>query len=318
MNIIFNELSVHQEISNFIEKDCERSIITKFVKILHKVKQNLEYDGLITTHDIYSFKISSEYGISDWLKDPLVKKEQKDFFRTFYAQKCRYIQNEDYPLAEFEIQLDECKYIGLGCLVASEMCNSIISLQTHELWLNEIIEGWTNTFYEEDDEIITKAIQLSNISESIHLANLEVTARNDCLAMVSSGQDLWEKREQLFPDLIFCESVKDQLYDNLSKFHIEQVAKKLIRLQEYFTGYDGVFVPKDLGFCSRTESETVKSNSDLKKLRLFEKPDGVKEYFYNHIGFTGNFCGRIHFLPDDTNRKCYIGYVGRHLRTKNF
>ena len=70
---------------------------------------------------------------------------------------------------------------------------------------------------------------------------------------------------------------------------------------------------------ARTESETVKTNAELKKLRKFKLPNGNIEYFFDHVGFTGKYTGgRIYFLPDNPNKICYIGYIGKHLPTKNY
>jgi hypothetical protein len=318
MYTVLNELSVHPDISRDFEEEYARSIINKFVDVLLRFNRIKEFDGLITTPDIHNFNISSKYSIHDWLKDPLVDRKYKTFFRTFYSQKCRYIENNDYPLDEFKIDLDNEKYNSIGCLLASEMNESVISLKTNEYWFNEIIEGLFSTLDNVTDEIVTENRKINNISEEIHLDHLEEKLKEENFTMLSSGQDLWEKREILFPNLVFCESVKDQLYNDPQKFHIEQVAKKLMRMQQYFSEYDGIYDPKKLGLNARPESETVKSNNSLKALRLFKKPDGSRDYFYNHIGFTGKYCGRIHFLPDDSNGKCYIGYIGRHLPTKYF
>lgn len=318
MYIAFNELSVHEKTSNCFEKDTSRNIINEFVEILIRIKQHKEFNGLITTQDILTLQVSSKYSIHDWLNDPLVKKIYKTFFRTFYSQKCSYVDNKDYSLNDFQIDIDGHKYSSIGCLVASEMNESVISLETHKLWLNETIDGTFSNLDNDTHEINFEQRQLNNISKGIHLAKLEQKLKDEEFTMISSGQDLWEKREALFPNLVFCESVKDQLYKDSQRFHIVQVAKKLLRLQQYFLEYDGKYNPKELGLYARTESETVKSTPDLKALRLFKKPDGSEEYFYDHIGFTGNYCGRIHFLPDNIIQKCYIGYVGKHLRTKKF
>ncbi|RAV20446.1 hypothetical protein DQG23_15910 [Paenibacillus contaminans] len=97
-----------------------------------------------------------------------------------------------------------------------------------------------------------------------------------------------------------------------------QVLIRLQRMNVYFGDDDTDYNPQKLGFNARTESETVQQNPELKKLRKFRMPSGETEYFFDHIGFTGNYCGRIHFLPNKANKKCCIGYIGKHLKTKRF
>ena len=62
------------------------------------------------------------------------------------------------------------------------------------------------------------------------------------------------------------------------------------------------------------ESESVKNDFDLKKLRIFTILE-EKFYFENHIKNLSNGY-RIHYFEKDD--KIYIGYIGKHLPTKNF
>ena len=95
--------------------------------------------------------------------------------------------------------------------------------------------------------------------------------------------------------------------------------RRLNCLQEYFSNCDSKYDPKALGIGARSESTTVKTDPDLKSKRKFRLPNGDEEYFFDHISFSGKYSGgRIHFLPDNINKKCYIGYIGQHLPTKNF
>ena len=130
---------------------------------------------------------------------------------------------------------------------------------------------------------------------------------------------MWEKREILYPNLVFCENTKFQLFEDSEKYHILAVMKRLERFQEYFSTCDNQYDPNKLGMNARTESDTVKSDDDLKKYRLFKMPDGNEEYFFDHVSFSGKYTGgRIYYLPDNKNKKCYIGYIGRHLPTKKY
>ena len=143
--------------------------------------------------------------------------------------------------------------------------------------------------------------------------------RERILEGISSGQDLWESREKLYPNLVLCNNVKDQLYHDSEKTHIFAVMKRLQHLQNYFSQHHESYNPDELGFDARTESESVKTNPKLRNDRKFRLPDGTEEYFFDHIGFTGKYKGgRIYFLPDCKNQRCYIGYVGQHLSTQKF
>ncbi|NCD33276.1 MAG: hypothetical protein EOL87_07630 [Spartobacteria bacterium] len=62
------------------------------------------------------------------------------------------------------------------------------------------------------------------------------------------------------------------------------------------------------------ESETVKNNPRLCKLREFWIPRGEKKYFEQHVKMSRGY--RLHFYPDDETKNIHIGYVGPHLKLR--
>lgn len=317
MYLAFNEAAVSEENYNGKVVQNERDIINNFIHVLIEVKKNLNLTSLIATEDFYNFRVSSTYGINDWLNDSLVKKKYKDFFRTFRNMKCNSIDKNDYPLNEFIIMMNGHALVSTGCLFALENDEDVVSVVTDKLWSNNLINGKLNSV-SCSNILTTSERKVENIYDKSQIALLKSKFKSQSFKEISSGQDLWEKRKELFPNLVFCENVKAQLYKDSEKFHIDQVIKRLLGLQQYFENCDEVYNPSKLGLYARTESESVKKNPDLRALRLFKKPDGISEYFYDHIGFVGKYCGRIHFIPDNENKKCYIGYIGRHLPTKKY
>ena len=136
--------------------------------------------------------------------------------------------------------------------------------------------------------------------------------------IISSGSELWEKRKQLYPHLVFCESVKKQLEEARVSIQIQTIMKRIQILEDYFATYDGEFDKSKVGYGCRNESETVKNDRDLKECRKFLTPFGKEDFFYWHISFAGNYPGRIHFLPDAEHKVGIIGYIGKHLPTKKY
>jgi len=108
----------------------------------------------------------------------------------------------------------------------------------------------------------------------------------------------------LFSKIIFCDEVEKQIDDldknillrDISFFRDIETGKK--SLQDYNI---------------HNEGETVRSNTKLRVLREFNV-DGKKEFFEKHIIKSAGH--RIHFLEKGTN--IYIGYIGKHLKTKKF
>ena len=67
---------------------------------------------------------------------------------------------------------------------------------------------------------------------------------------------------------------------------------------------------RDFNYSS--ESQSVKDNESLKKLRYFTV-ENEKLFFDNHLKFSSH---RIYFIERDD--KIYIGYIGKHLPTKKY
>ena len=94
-----------------------------------------------------------------------------------------------------------------------------------------------------------------------------------------------------------------------------QIINRLKSLNDYAehwkTGdfsYEDVNATTDLRI-SPESNNTIKNYGSL---RRFTIPNQGKKLFDLHIK-TGNL--RFHFYPDNNNRKIYIGYIGKHLRT---
>lgn len=318
MNVVLNELSL-SPIEYKVQSEQEaRSIIDQFVEMLHGLTSRMGIKSVIATDDFYSFRITPDYGIQEWFKDIYVKKKDKDFMRIVFANKLTRIQKENYVLSEFIVHAGDTQLSGTGCLVAFELNGKTISLETHSLWSEHKISGVHITLDPDTEVTLFTEAGLDNIFSSDQIPFFQHEVIEQTFQHISSGQDLWDNKALLFPYLEFCDSVKDQLIEDSQGFHIKQVLLKLQRMNAYFGDDDTEYDPQKLGMKARTESDSVQQDPELKKQRLFRMPDGDTRYFFDHIGFTGNYCGRIHFLPDKANKKCCIGYIGKHLKTKRF
>lgn len=302
MNLVFNKLSAdYNSLCNIYEI---KSRINDFVNTIHENYANIKI--ITSDQSIFNFVINNKYGIQEWLKDSEIEKSKKDFLRSVFNRKIVIINEEDFANDGYFKYGNE-KIKALCGTVALEQNCPIISINTDIIWGNDEIEFEYNN----------ASTMLANIANSSQFSNQMCTYRNLIYDGISSGQDLWERREELFEHLIFCESVKDQLYNDPQINHIQQIISRLNILNDYYKNYE-YYSSSKLGHNARTESESVKKNPNLKRERHFKKPDGSYEYFYDHISFSGNYSGRIHFLPDDKNKKICIGYIGKHLPTQDF
>lgn len=315
MFLTLNELSIY---NNHIDTEYStKAQIEEFVVFCRDLNTKSIIDEIMFPESLFSIPIYKSYGFAQWLADDNVSINHRQFFRRFLDKHSRYYNDQSVD-GEFNVSIDGKEYTAVGCAFALEHSNILLSLPTNTFWKNRTICGEYSSL-DEYGEMQTSSRFIDNIWTSIPQEEIVTTCRKELSADITSGQDLWDNREQLYPNLVFCENIKDQLFADSEKYHIMAVMKKLDRFQEYFFSCGNSYDPRELGMNARTESETVKSNDELKKLRRFKMPNGNEEYFFDHVSFTGKYNGgRIYFLPDNPNKKCYIGYIGRHLPTKNY
>lgn len=314
MFFTFNDLSARK--NNICTEDEARQEFQKLASFCHGLSSLSVVEEMMLPDTFFSISLFNNYNISDWLSDTNVPITKRQFMRRFLDKHRRFYGEKDIE-GEFCIAIDGQDHKSVGCAFALERDHTLLSLSTNEVWKNITICG-KYTSLDEFGELLTTDHSIENVWTDMTSVQLTAIQRERLFFNISSGQDLWENREKLYPNLVFCECVKTQLMEDSEKYHITAVMKKLERFQEYFSNCGEKYDPFELGLGARTESETVKSNPKLKKLRCFKLPNGEEKYFFDHVGFSGKYSGgRIHFLPDNKNQKCYIGYIGKHLDTKN-
>lgn len=308
--MILNELSIQETISN---QEDMKNIISQWLKVCQKIFHEKGERDFYYTSELMTEELASGYTIHDWLQDSSVLQNEKAFFLTI-INRGHLIKESDFPGSELIVGINEgkkCK--AVGCLAAYESESYVISMDTSVLWQAQEIVG-TYVSLEEDD----KQIFVENCCFEEQLYLIEEKEQSRIKLLVSSGIELWEKRDILYPHLLFCNSVKGQLKETTLSLHIKMIMKRLQLLEDYFKKFDGVFDKNKVGYNCRRESETVEKNDELRKFRIFKTPYGKEEFFSWHISFAGNFPGRIYFIPDVEHGVGIVGYIGKHLPTKKF
>lgn len=308
--MILNEISIKME--KMSKVDVQKKI-SKFLIVCNKLLLDKKEKEFHYTKELLVTSFIKEYSIHDWLQDPQVHQKEKTFFRTF-LNRGHLIEKSSFPESEVLIEVENDKKVNsLGCLVAYEMESFAVSFISHEAWEKEWLTGSYVSIEDQD-----KPISVHNCSSCEHVENIKLEEKRKYNLLISSGQELWDKREELYPHLIFCDSVKKQLEEARVSLQIQYVMKKIQILEDYFENYDGIFDKDKLSYGCRYESESVQNDKVLKKLRKFKTPYGSIEYFYWHINFPGSYPGRIHFIPDSEHKVGIIGYIGKHLPTQKF
>jgi hypothetical protein len=189
-----------------------------------------------------------------------------------------------------------------GGLACSDIWNTIaISFSSDEQWNKDSIKLQKHTI---TSDIID--VDIRHTSKIDHLdthqdffQDLEEEKRLNI-----TQDNFWEKRERYFPKkIVFCKEVEEQIkkidkdifYQAINILRDIETDKKLITNYNY-----------------SKESQSVKNDEKLKKLRYFTI-ENKKIYFDNHLKFSSH---RIYFI--EREGKIYVGYIGKHLPTKQF
>lgn len=130
-----------------------------------------------------------------------------------------------------------------------------------------------------------------------------------------SFRNLWSRRVLLFPNLILCGEVEEQISKIGDSSFLNQIIERLKSLDEatgIWKNETGDFSYKSVNrdFPLRISPESNKTMSKFGNERLFSLPNGKREYFILHIK-TGEL--RFHFYADNIGRNIYVGYIGPHL-----
>lgn len=127
----------------------------------------------------------------------------------------------------------------------------------------------------------------------------------------NSIQNYWDKRDILFPNLIFCERVWEQIrHLSVTDDRFRLIDQKLKRLN-LFTGTwkHGNFDYASLGLDNSPDTPTRIANTLA--LRTFNCPGIGDCVFSLHIKwYFGGEPFRLYYFPNDANRKVYVGYIG--------
>lgn len=163
----------------------------------------------------------------------------------------------------------------------------------------------------DDDE--DEKVTIIHASCKEHLKDHIEWFRDRLRKEVLDGATLWSKREELFPNLQFCDSVKDQLLNlRAGDAMLTPIEKRLSDLQAYAaTWIDGAFDSDQIACKATPESEATLNQ--YAQERTFTCPDGQDRIFSWHVRLTP-LAWRIHFYPSKPGQ-VIVGYVGFHLST---
>ena len=305
MDLFFNELSVKEEINKETGKQRMTGLLDVYKKAL-----SMGFKEFKTTAAFLTYPLAPGYVIHDWLFDPMVDREVRALVRT-KVSKSPYIdelvvQKDKNNNLLHEFTYHEQKAIGLG---AAFLFNALaVSFANADDWANHVLELHV-TKYTEEDQVISTVEKVQQASTPAHFDSLRVWLNEEKDKQIANGKLLWLKRNDYYPHLIFCKDVQkqiDSLSGNEPEFH--GIKNRLFELEQVCATWKTGVLSKN-SFSSNispeSESRLAQFRNELNKVC----PDGKEREFSWHSRYTPG-AGRIHFAPDNSERRIYIGYIG--------
>lgn len=315
MKMVLNELSYKIPFATIFEA---RLIMHNLMKV-YKAGVKLKLDKALIIEDSFNgIYLAPNYPIEHWRNDKEVDTE----LRRIYKRLNDFV--EFYSDYSKDI-LDTKEFItacgsGTGLIIANELQYISISFCSDALWDTNIVVGEVHVLDEDTGELLISPGEALHASEDKHLlSNYE---RIQCRLLeeqpiLNDGKELWYRKEELFPNLVFCEHIRKELYQiRKGDKELKQITSKLRVLDEYFSKWNGIF---DKNAIANIDPESETTLNQYRKEHTFQTPDGNNILFSWHMRFTGgNYEGRIFFEPDSKSGDGIIGNIGKKLPTASW
>jgi hypothetical protein len=320
-DLILNELSLQNPALN--EEEAQHRM-SEFIKTIKAVKAQGVKVSLRTKENFHTTILAPNYPLRRWLNDNNVDREKRLFIKTL-ATKAPFstdITNSEIQDIENNTSLSEFRHQGetaIGLGVAFILNTIAISLLSQECWNCSRLKLEFRCVNEDDDELICEFVEIIHASRSIHVrehADFIQQLQKQICQEVLDGEELWNRKEELFPNLEFCEAVKRQLENiRTGQLELKPVLNILFELQKCCENWEHGYFSLD-GYAIEESGESKPTLDKYTKERTFRCPDGIERVFERHVKLR--FCNwRIHFFAEKPGR-VIIGYIGRHLPTMKY
>jgi hypothetical protein len=310
MELILNDLSSKKPAGDIF---IGRELMNNFILVCKTAIKNGAERSLRTTENFYNELIAPDYYIGNWLNDPHVDKEYQRYLRSL-SHKAPYINSElENELYQRQLNTD---FIfdgeqGNGLGAAYLLDGLAVSIKSEDRWHASKLYLVMEYIEDEIEDIITEEILVNHASDHSHLEEHLEWFHTQKLNRIIDGKELWNRRDSLFPHLIFCERVERQLRDlHFGNPIFRQTLKRLMELNLYFSTWKGLFEPDYFPFKVTPESKETLTRYEME--HTFQLPNGEFKLFSWHARMTPG-PWRLFFIPDEEYNKGIIGHIGLKL-----
>ncbi|HKS72592.1 MAG TPA: hypothetical protein VJQ82_05300 [Terriglobales bacterium] len=304
--LVFNELSANH-MSPSVEVARGRLRTFSDILIDPRIKGQKR---LVTPPEFPQLQIAAGYSVGRWLCDRGWGDPDRRVRIKTLIDKCDYYQ-DCVPPDELESHAVEYRCadeLARGLFVAFSVDGLAVSFSTENRWDSPAIELYK--YWLDGDNVQSRSITVVHVCRTDHLDDHREWLRQQEPLPPTSGAELWNRKDWLFPNLDFCESAEEQIKNLKGDDHeFRAVARGMCDLQNYCATWNSSNF--DIHLLNNASGESASTLQMYSEERTFRCPDGAYRLFNWHLK-RGDV--RIHFFDFPKSKRILVGYVGRHLR----
>ncbi|WP_019486939.1 MULTISPECIES: hypothetical protein [Kamptonema] len=210
LEMVFNELSARTLAPDIF---TARQWMSELISIMREAKR-CGLKGIRIQADFYVLILTENYTLSHWRNDNTVNREERTFLRTLATKTPLSV---DIPDVKIKIKVEDldCEFSlqgtqAEGFKVAYYLETLAISLNSESLWNNSLI-NLELIQIDEEENLIEESVEVIHASQKNHVLEhadwIEKRLQPDRL----NGRELWNRRDEIFPNLQFCDAGNKQL-----------------------------------------------------------------------------------------------------------
>ncbi len=316
LEMVFNELSARTLAPDI---STAQQWMSELISTMREAK-SCGLKGIRTQADFHVMVLAENYPLSRWRNDNEVNREERTFLRTLATKAPLSV---DIPNLEIKIKAEnpDCELSledsqAEGFKVAYYLETLAISLKSESLWNSSRIKLELIQI-DEQGELVQESLEVLHASQKNHVLEHADWIKNRLQSEMLNGMELWNRRDELFASMQFCNAGNKQLRRlRTGEKKLELVLEVLSILDNCAQNWQAGYFSLE-GYPFEESGESEATLNQYWRERTFLCPDGEERLFERHVKLKE--CNwRIHFFPEVKTKKVIIGYVGIHLPTDKY
>ncbi|WP_335982245.1 hypothetical protein [Fusobacterium polymorphum] len=277
-----------------------------FYKLISKISSEKYYTRLMVKEKFQNLLLFSNSNIFQIRDNDL-----KNLFLSFINNRTIEIdyflspEPQDFGLKEYIYAEEENKEMAYVHIFDT----FLMSFYSSEEWGVPKIKAISQYIKEEDFQVYNEEVIIDNISQEEHLEKHSEKLENKKIYNINMLVECLKRNNLNSINFLSKVIITEEVQKNIDKLPSRILEKAVNIIYNLNCGH------KTLNnYTCSDESDSVKDNPHLSKLRHFKFDDGKSYYVFKHIK---NLPDGYRMYYKEENNKIFICYIGPHLITKN-